>query len=50
MLVEGGLEVDIVEKREGRERLRMRMLRWGKGKGKGKGGRRIIWSFDGYLI
>ncbi len=33
-----GLEVDIVEKRVGRERLRMRMLRWGEG----NGGRRIV--------
>lgn len=43
--MEGGLEVDIVEKRVGRERLRMRMLlRWGRGKG--KGGRRIMWVFQ----
>ncbi len=37
-LLGGGLEVDMVEKRVGRERLRMRMLRWGEG----DGGRRIV--------
>lgn len=44
---EGGegdlVEVDMVEKRVGRERLRMRMRMMGWGREKRKGGRRIVW-------